>query len=301
MKHQGSSCLSGCAPFSDFIFFSKMNDEMAAAGTVNSSFFVMDKDEWIKYDESVPWPALDMETLKLGDAGRIVTAIGPQGEYWELDDDSLTERIGVISEDAPAPTMRALARIDDAIYACGMGRRVYRRLAPGQWRAAGPNAPLPEGFIVVGFEAMCGFSEKEIYAVGWLGEVWRFDQTTWSQIDSPVSATLHAVTCASDGNAYAVGASGVMLRGRGDVWNVVDTGRTENLMDVAEYDNTIYVATNFRILKLQGDALVEETDFAHPNDRPASCLHLLAGEDGLISMGPGDLFRRAAGSWERLV
>jgi hypothetical protein len=299
MKHQGSSFLSGCAPFSDFIFFSKMNDEMAAAGTVNSSFFVMDKDEWLKYGESVPWPALDMETLKLKDAGRIIAAIGPQGEYWELDDDTVKERMGVIAADAP--TMRALARIDDVIYACGMGRRVYRRLAPGEWRAMGPNVPLPEGFTVVGFEAMCGFSEKEIYAVGWLGEIWRFDQTRWSQIDSPVSATLHGVTCASDGIAYAVGAAGVMVRGRGDDWSVLDTQRTENLMDVAELDGTIYVATDFRILKLAGNVLVEETDFADPNDRPASCLHLLTGEDGLISMGPGDVFRRAGGPWERLI
>lgn len=258
----------------------------------------MDRDEWMKYNESVSWPALDMATVKLGDSGRTVVAIGPAGQYWELDDDSVRENLGVIADDAP--TMRALATIDHTIYACGMSRRVYRREALDQWRPVGPNVPLPDEFIVVGFERMCGFSEKEIYAVGWMGEIWRYDQRRWMQLDSPVSTTLHSVTCAPDGNVYAVGARGVMLRGRGDAWTVLESGQRGNLMDVAYYDGTVYVVTNFRILKLVGDVLVEETDFA-TNDRPATCLHLLPAADGLFAMGTSDLFRRTTGAWERVV
>jgi hypothetical protein len=299
MRHEGSSFLSGRAPFSDFLFFAKMNDSLAADDKPNSSFFVMDRDEWQKYDEIVEWPALDVETIKIGDGGRQVVAIGPSGQYWELDDDSLQETIGVIDKDAPST--RALATIEGTIYACGMSRKVYLREAVGRWREIGPNAPLPEDFTVVGFERMCGFSSREIYAVGWLGEIWRFDGTRWVQLDSPVSTTLHSVTCAPDGNVYVVGARGVMIRGRGDVWTVLESGQRGNLMDVAYHDGTVYVVTNFRILKLVGDALVEESDFEKPDDRPRTCLHLLPAADGLFSMGTHDLFRRTTGPWERIV
>lgn len=297
MNHQGSSFLSGCAVRADLLFFAKELDELFERGTPNSSFFVMKNADWLKYDDAVGWPAISMATAKPSGTTRAVVAVGMNGEYWELDYEALKVATGRI-DNAPYP-VRAVSAIGDNIYLCGMGRLVLRRQGIGLWTDIGPDAPLPLD-EAIGFEDIAGFSEHEIYAAGWQGEIWWRDQGQWRQVDSPVSANFNAVTCAPDGNVYIVGDNGAMLRGRREQWEVLDIGRGENLMDVASFGSQVYVVTDFRILRLEDDVLVNDANFVG-DDRPATCLYLHRGEDALFSMGPKDLFRMTPAGWERLV
>lgn len=302
MKHETSTFLCGCAPFYDFLFFAKELDELAEKGTPNSSFFCFDEtestDKYCKYNESVGWPAIAIETIKPEDGIREVVAIGPNGDYWELEPLSTDENVGKIPDFQG--NLRTLSVIGDCIFACGMGRVVLERKNKGQWISIGPS-PSPTDADIVGFEDIGGFSKTEIYAAGWGGEVWWLDDGTWRKIDSPVSANLNALCCAEDGFVYIVGDNGTMLRGRRDIWDVIDTDRMENLMDVAFYNGNAYVTTDFRILKLENDKLVNDTSFANSNDIPSTCLHLLPASDGLISLGTKDVFRLHTDQWERLV
>jgi hypothetical protein len=281
------------------IFFAKELDEFTDKDIENSSFFLVSQDDWGKYEFAAAWSAIAMATTKHPGANRVVVAVSPRGAYWEVDPETLEEVSGVIS--SAENTLRAATTIDHTIYACGMGRTVLCRRGPGNWVEVGPSELHVEVNSVIGFEDLAGFSVDDMYAVGWLGEIWCFKNGTWRQIDSPVSANLNAVFCAPDGKVYIVGDDGVMLRGRDDVWEVLETDRTDNLMDVAHNDNTIYVSTDFEILKLDNGTLVAEDAFEHADDVPATCLHLLSAVDGLVSMGPKDLFRLHAGVWERLV
>lgn len=299
MDHTGATFLCGCAPFTHFIFFAQEIDDLMEQGTPNSSFFVMDDDSWEQYDTSVGWPAISMATVKPIGGKRTVVAISPQGDFWEVETSISKERTGSIKK--PPGHLRSLAVVDQVFYACGMGRTVLMRNTAGNWTSIGPPTTPDVGDSVVGFEDLAGYSSKEIYAVGWQGEIWIFEKSRWRQLDSPVSANFNAVCCAEDGNVYIVGDNGSMLRGRGDSWSVLDTGIGLNLMDVAFHEGDVYVVTDFHILKLEGDTLVQDDQFADPGDRPATCLYLMKAEDGLVSMGPKDLFRRQAGSWERLV
>lgn len=297
MNHQGSSFTCGYAARIDLIFFSKTRDEPAEQDKPNAAFFFMDGADWIKYDEITNWIAISMASIGKFDSRRVV-AIGFDGDFWEVDNGTLLESLGRISTEEIDP--RALGVVDETIYAVGMGRLVLRRDGLNQWTPMGPRpATLAEG--VIGFEDMSGFSNAEMYAVGWQGEIWWYDNANWRQIDSPVSANLNAVCCAEDGNVYIVGDNGAMLRGRHETWEVLASGRDENLMDVCCYENSVYVVTDFQILKLIGDVLVDEENFANPADVPATCLSLLKASDGVISMGPKDLFRLSQGAWERLV
>jgi hypothetical protein len=299
MNHEGSTFLCGCAAFFDLIFFAKELDELVAQDSENSSFFMMSRNDWNKYKFAGAWSAISMATIKPPGEARTVVAIAPHGAYWEVDPGSHREAHGSIS--AAKNSLRALATLDNVIYACGMGRSVLRRNVTGAWDEIGPGTVQDDGDAVIGFEDLAGFSSADMYAVGWQGEIWQFTNTVWRRLDSPVSANLNALCCAADGNVYVVGDGGVMLRGRNDVWEVLETGRTENLMDVAFYDNIVYVSTDFEILKLDNDSLIEEDAFADIDDVPETCLHLFTAEDGLVSMGTKDLFRLHGGVWERLV
>src|ERR1700749_3302645 len=98
MNHDGSSFLSGAAVFSNALFFSKMVDDMGDSVSPNATFFLMRGDNWSKYDTSVGWPALDMTAVQSAPNRWFVVAVGPQGEYWELDAASTEETVGILAE-----------------------------------------------------------------------------------------------------------------------------------------------------------------------------------------------------------
>lgn len=299
MNHDGSTFTCGCTASFEMIFFAKELDELVEQDIENSSFLVMFQSDWYKYQFSGAWSAIAMATIKPSDQNRIVVAVSPGGAYWEVEPESLREVHGGIKE--AQDSLRSMVVVGDVIYACGMGRTVLRRKAAGVWEEIGPGTSPEDDGLVVGFEDLAGFSFDEMYAVGWRGEIWQRTMGKWRQIDSPVSANLNAVYCTPNGKVYIVGDSGVMLCGSNDVWEVLETDRTDNLMGVAFYDNTVYVTTDFEILKLEGNSLVAEDAFADTDDFPETCLHLLPAKDGLISMGTKDLFRLHETDWKRLV
>jgi len=298
MVQSGFSFLSGCAGFVDLVYTAQMFDALAEQDIENSNFIGLDGRNWGKYNFRAPWSAISMATIKPSDGDRLVVAISPHGRYWEVNTRTVQEFDGEI--DKASFPLRSLSSVDECIYASGMGRSVLRRRNVGTWEEIGPGTTTNDDGLVVGFEDIDGFSADELYAVGWRGEIWKCAGGAWSQLDSPVSVNLNAVCCAGNDTVYIVGDEGCMLKGRGDMWEVLDTGRFENLMDVAYFDGSVYVTTDFHILKLQDNTLIPEDSFANPNDRPITCLHLLRAADGLLSMGSKDLFRLTDGKWDRV-
>ncbi|MGI9452326.1 MAG: hypothetical protein ACR2QH_17050 [Geminicoccaceae bacterium] len=299
MKHENSTFLCGAAETVELFFFAKELDSLVEKETENSSFFVRFQDQWYKYSYSSGWPAISMAVIKPLNQDRTVVAVAQTGEYWEVKTKSLQETHGEIG--GVVESIRALTSLDDIIFACGMGRTVLRRESPGTWVEIGPGMSPDDSQNVAGFEDIGGFSSQDMYAVGWLGEIWQYTNLQWQQLVSPVSANLNAVCCADDGLVYVVGDDGIMLRGRDSLWEIIETGRTDNLMDVAAYDGTVYVSTDFEILKLIDDSLVAEDAFLEPDDAPETCLHLLEAKDGLVSIGTKDVTVLVGGSWMRLV
>lgn len=303
MEHEGWTFLCGCAPYIDLIFFAAEKDELADEDITASTFCLYDggqadADPWSMYDEIAGWRAVGMATVKPRGGSRLTLALGTHGQFFEVEPASGAENIGEIT---PADRLiRRVRAIDDTFFACGMGRTVLIRRARGQWEEIGPGTVPAEAGTVIGFEGIDGFSLDDIYTAGWRGEIWRRHQGVWRRIDTPTNANLNAIACAADGTVHAVGDNGVMLRGSGDAWEIIDTGRPENLMDVTTFDNTVFVVTDYRILVLTDDGLMPESRFAD-GDAPSTCLHLLKAEDGVVSLGPKDLFTFDGGEWVRLV
>src|SRR5262245_33909896 len=297
MNHDGSTFNCGCAVSLNLCFGAKQLDDLVETDTENCSMFGLFQNAWYKYEVDGAWIAIAMATIKPDGQDRTVVAVSPGGAYFEVEPNSRNELHGNIK--AARSSLRSMDSIDNAIYACGMARSVLLRKGPGAWDEIGPGMTKEDEGLVVGFEDLAGFSADDIYAVGWMGEIWHRNKGKWRRLDNPVSANLNAVCCASDGKVYVVGDNGSMVRGRNDAWDVLKTEGFGNLMDVASFGDTIYVVTDFRILKLDGDALIPEDAFAE--DVPATCLHLLPAKDTLYSLGPKDLFRLQAGAWERLV
>lgn len=301
MEHKGSTFIAGVSAMDGFFYFAKEVDDLVKDDQPNSSFFrfrdVDAQAQFRKFRESVGWPTISMAMIDMKE-GRVVIALSPYGDYWELESITTKQDVGKIA--SFKGNLRRLAAVDGKFLACGMDRTALRRTKTGLWTSFGPG-PLKEDPEVVGFEDIDGYSATELYAVGWGGEIWWYDGKKWRRVDSPTSAILTSMTCAPDGMVYVVGHDGVMLRGRQDQWELIETGRAENLKDVAHLNAKIYVCTDFALFTLQESGLVAETDFAPAGDRPATCLHLLESSGELVSLGTKDVFVKRDAAWQRLV
>ena len=57
--------------------------------------------------------------------------------------------------------------------------------------------------------------------------------SSWSQVASPVTQTLTAVSIAGPGNAWAAGEDGIIIHWNGQSWSPVSSPVTETLTDIA--------------------------------------------------------------------
>jgi hypothetical protein len=118
------------------------------------------------------------------------------------------------------------------------------------------SATFPDPRERVGFEAIDGYSDTEIYAVGWNGEIWEFDGTDWIGRDSPTNVILAAVCCAPNDVVYTAGLQGVLIEGRKDAWEAVrwEDDVTVDLWDLCWFQEKLYVATMTALYTLNGNS-----------------------------------------------
>jgi hypothetical protein len=303
MEFHGWSFVCGSAARADLVFFARERDDLTQKGIVATTFNVWNEKNpnpdlrWSIYDTVVEWRAQGMAIIMPAVRDRVVVALGTKSQYFEVEPATAAQYLGVIQ---PSVLVRRVAAIDDVVFAAGMGRAVIRRDGRGAWVQFGPGISAADQGRIVGFEGIDGFSVDDIYVAGWNGEIWRWQDAVWRRIDSPTNANLNAVACAPDGAVYVVGDNGNMLRGAGDLWTVIETNRPENLMDVAAFEADIFVVTDYKILRLTPAGLVPDDRFMD-EDRPATCLHLLRASDGVLSLGPKDLFAFTGGVWRRII
>lgn len=159
-----------------------------------------------------------------------------------------------------------------------------------------PRQLLRHGTDTPGLEAIDGFGPEELYAVGWDGEIWRFDGKNWKRVASPVNSILSSVLCAPDGNVYIVGQRGTLLRGRDDKWEVLDTDPiSEDIWSVQWYQEAVFASSMQQLFivednELHSIELPEEVDTFHWLSSTQDHMLSVGGEDVLL-LGPDDLTR----------
>ncbi|QQZ39466.1 hypothetical protein IF690_15475 [Pseudomonas sp. SK3(2021)] len=221
--------------------------------------------------------------------------------------------------------LRNARTIDGRIYVVGMDRQVYRRIEDRSWESLDNGLPIGYGettdsgaleellsaeepdfgliereIAVVGFEGIDGFSEREIYAVGHEGEIWCYDGSRWHSIPSPTNLILLGVHCASDGYVYACGQIGTLLRGRGDMWEVIDSeGIRSDFWDVFELNGTLYLAT-LHVLYEWRDGIFAPVDYGE-QAIPFTFYRFARTSQGFLSIGTKDVMRFDGKTWIRLM
>ncbi len=188
----------------------------------------------------------------------------------------------------------------NTILVVGTARQVYRKVGTSDWvrqdQTCKPDQPKDRARVA--FLSVDGFSADEIYAVGWDGQIWQFDGKVWKQLDSPTNLMLFSVHCCSNGDVYACGQEGVIVRGRNSSWGIIEQAETtESLRDIEEFRGKLYVCSNNLLYFLHDDELVPViADY-----QVRSFGKLKATDEALLSVGLKDAAIFDGNSWQQLL
>jgi hypothetical protein len=191
-------------------------------------------------------------------------------------------------------SFRSVASIGGKAYAVGTRGMVYRFDGKAAWTRIDDG--VPDSFDA---QAIAGFAEDDIYAVGFRGALMHYNGRTWTERSLPTNMNLSAVLCAGDGNVYVAGHRGELIRGRDDTWHSVGSEAvTEDIWGLAWFGESLYASTFRQVLRQVGSQL-EIVDFG--SDRPRACYHLSAGKDVLWSIGETDVMSFDGKAWKRVT
>lgn len=191
-------------------------------------------------------------------------------------------------------SFRSVASVEGVAYAVGLRGMVYRLDSITRWTRI--DQGLPTTFNI---QAIHGFGSAELYAVGREGSLWWFGGKVWTEIELPTNVNLTTVKCAGDGKVYVGGDKGVIIRGRKDVWAVVDHRETDDdITDFEWFEEQLFVSTWMTLYRLRGDKLVP-VDF--DNDPPRNSVHLSAAKGVMWVAGEFDILSFDGKKWTRIV
>ena len=278
--------IQAAARFKDLLYIASQQKDLLEDEINHSVFIAWDREKWYQ-NEFQNWTCVGMCIAKKPEEKLI--SISEEGEIWTYVGGVSTE------EKIQAKIIRNLTTIDGIPFACGMNREVFKRINDNKWisiHAPKPNKPI------VGFEAVAGFSENEIYAVGWNGEIWFFDGNNWEQIKSPTSKILTSIVCGKDKEVYVAGQNGVILKGKGKHFSIIsDDTFTDDLFDIAFFNNKVYLSGLFSLFCLNKNK-IKLIEFG--SDSPSSFGKLTHSEGLLWSVGNTDCFSFNGKKWKRI-
>jgi hypothetical protein len=208
-------------------------------------------------------------------------------------------------DDLPMYTnVSGITSINGYVYAVGGWRAVAKRVDANQWVAVHDRKTLPKprsngGLATGGFRAISGFSEDDLYCVGDDGDVWRFDGVRWHHCALPTNMDLWSVYCADDGYVYIGGASGSVIKGRGDKWKIIYKGEFSlPFKDVVWFEDRLWCTSDHGLWTVHKDKL---TAPELPAGVTACSGNLSAGYGKLLLAGMGGATVYDGKHWERLV
>jgi hypothetical protein len=257
------SFLSGFVQDRNIIRVIAQVDQLKEAGSTASRLmkWVRSENHWLSF--RLDWQATRLCVLYKPEIQ--VLAMGPTGLVAAATQAGDAEEQVDTTGDGPRRRgdLRDLRRIGDTAYVAGMSRQVYRRDKPNQWTRQDSGVVNARGTLTVaGFNSIHGVSEHDIVAVGFSGEIWRRQNSSWRQLVSPTNLVLHRVLMVREDLAYACGQEGILLQGTADNWQVLAQNTVrEDIWGLEWFNEQLYVACDRGVFVLGDDDDLHQVDF----------------------------------------
>lgn len=195
-----------------------------------------------------------------------------------------------------------LVCIDGWTYALGQMREIHKRVDIGKWEPMmnGFNQPrYDNSWEDWGFRDMDGPNEKNLYAVGGNGDVWRYDGEKWHWCDFPSNQELATVTVAPDGQVYISGLGGSLWAGKENTWKQLAKGGSSiNYNDSVWFNNQLWLCSDYRLEVWDGKTLDRPI---HNGETKILSGHMDAHENLLIVAGMSQVHAFDGKEWHTIV
>ncbi|MCO6442086.1 MAG: hypothetical protein J5I81_13650 [Nitrococcus mobilis] len=276
-------------------------DDLADAGEPDSMLLRWDR-------PGARWTSIDLDwTATLPCAlGGTVLVTGPVGRVVVEDSSGVVtqETIDATGDGPPdVGVIRGLRVISSQPYVVGMGRQVYRREGPDDWARfdAGVRQPLDPAAPVAGFNAIDGVNEADLYAVGYTGEIWHRHGGGWRQVLSPTNVIMNDVKVVQRDLVFVCGQKGILFRGSGDAWEMVEHDATdEQLWSMEWYREALYLAGSGALYRFLADGTLEPVNVGLEEVTSFGQLH--ANDGLLLSVGRKDVcFTEDGHTWQSIT
>ncbi|WP_321952931.1 beta propeller repeat protein [Paraburkholderia bannensis] len=196
--------------------------------------------------------------------------------------------------------MRSIREIGHAIFACGYNNQVYVR-EDGLWKSMtmGPlqyHHAASDSYGIL--NAIDGFSERNLYVVGWKGTVYHWDGHHWRKIHVKTEENLTCVRCYGQDEVWIGGGNGTLLKGNFSVgFNDVGTFTdNENFWSLTKYKDQIYLASTNALYVFDGRVISRVTTRLVPEIETYT---VDSTNDILWSIGAKDLVSFDGSVWKR--
>lgn len=298
---EGYSITSGTLRYSDLGYLLATDDALIAQGVAHTRVITIDQGDW--GGDDLDWLASSSAVCH-DPQERFIAAAQLGHTTWVAGGGQASEE-AITTNSARSVQSRGYIReireiAGGKLYAAGTCRQLYRRDGPANWVCLDIwQKDESDEILDCSFESVDGFSEEEIYTVGWEGEIWLFNGSSWKQIESPTNVSLYKVLCAPDGNVYAAGTFGTLLRGKGDAWELIEhEDTTDDIWGLAWFEGQLYLSTTSVVYRLDGDQL-KLVDYGD-GEVPTTCYHLSAADGILWSIGAKDVVQFDGSKWTRI-
>lgn len=279
------------------ILFSLAKDDMLKQEIPYTYYTVLMNDKWLNADDT-QWDVIGSAICSIP-IKKVVT-VSPNGDLYLVSKGSRTnERISDTCKITPEEygVIRNINSIEGKAYVCGMNRQIYRRDDENLWNCISEEIITKKEWGV-GFEAIGGFSDKNIYAVGWKGEIWNFDGLNWLKKDTLTNEILTDICCSDDGYVYCCGRNSTLIKGKNDKWEIIDLNlSSKNFWSIKWFQGSLYLSTSKTVFKLVNNQLTP-IDFGEEDSW--SCGKLTTDGNTLLSVGEKDVFSFDGKLWKRI-
>jgi hypothetical protein len=233
---------------------------------------------------------------------RVVICAGNDGHVDVSDVDGAHVETIDPSDDGPNRLrhITAVRPVGNELIAVGMQRMAYRRdLGSKRWLSFDEGMRVPRSSPeITGLKDCDGSSGGNLLAVGFYGEIWRFAESKWTRLDSPIKVKLTSVRCVDGQTAYVAAGAGILrVEGNSPALFAALDEAYATIRSLEWYRNELYAATNSGIFRLRNRRF-EPVELGHNHPVTTGWLH--SNADMLLSVGERDVWLFDGQAWQEL-
>ena len=225
----------------------------------------------------------------------------------------------------PTNTKKAMLRaikgvviIDKNIYMFGRFRKLYKKTSENKWEDLSYEGNSPSLHadlekhkkqgrhlrnLGVGFSAIDGFSDNDIYCCGDRSDLWHYNGESWKRLDPPTNSDMTSILCAQDGYVYVGMGTGDVLKGRyegRENWELI-RGDCNEIHSLAWFQGNIYIGSELGLYTIEKNGKIKKYSFPKGSWHQYSFRNVASCNEALLSYGHHQALLFDGKKWDQIA